>query len=121
MDVNKSEAMGNLCISNEVIAAIVKTAALEVNGVDSISIANSGVRGFFSKTNYAKPIKIEMSEELVGIEVNVIVKNGSSIPDVADAIQQNVKNAVQNMTGLAVSRVDIVVCGISKDGLTKEE
>ncbi|MEG0036460.1 MAG: Asp23/Gls24 family envelope stress response protein, partial [Oscillospiraceae bacterium] len=100
-------------ISQDVVASIAKFATLEIDGVESVSTGNLGVKGLITKTNYVKPIKVELLDEVVNVEINVVVKHGVKIQQVANAIQQNVKNAIQSMTGLAVARVDIIVAGIT--------
>lgn len=114
MDIeNMNQPAGSLKISQDVVASIAKFATMEVDGVDAVSTGNIGVKGLITKTNYAKAIKIELSEEVVNLEISVIVKNGVKIQDVAGAIQQNVKNAVQSMTGLAVAKVDVIIAGVT--------
>lgn len=114
MDMENSyQTPGNLKISQDVIASIAKFAALEIDGVDSVSAGNTGVKGLINKSNYIKPIKIEILDEVVNVEVSLIVRQGVQIQKVASAVQQNVKNAIQSMTGLAVSRVDIVIAGLA--------
>lgn len=108
----KSQPTGSLKISQDVVASIAKFAAQEIDGVVAVATGNSGVRGLITKTNYVKPIRIELSEDVVNIEINVIVKNGVKIPVIAGAIQQNVKSSIQSMTGLAVARVDVSIAGI---------
>lgn len=114
MDVeNKNQPAGSLKISQDVVASIAKFAALEIDGVEAVSTGNIGVKGLITKTNYVKAIKIELSDEVVNVEINVIVKHGAKIPDTANAIQQNIKSAIQSMTGLAVAKVDVIIAGIS--------
>ena len=110
---NMTETAGSLKISQDVVASIAKFATLEIDGVDSVSTGNIGVKGLITKTNYVKPIKVELSDGVVNVEINVIVKHGVKIPDLAAAVQQNVKSAIQSMTGLAVARVDVIVAGLS--------
>ena len=102
-----------LKISQEVLASIARYAALEVEGVESVSTGNIGVKGLITKTSYIKAIKIEMAEEVVNVEISIIVKHGVKIPELAHAVQSNVKNAMQSMTGLAVAKVDVVIAGVS--------
>ena len=110
---NKDRPVGSLKISQDVIASIAKFAALEIDGVEAVSTGNIGVKGLITKTNYVKAIRIELSEEVVNVEINVIVKHGSKIPDTATAIQQNVKDSIQSMTGLAVAKVDVIIAGVA--------
>ena len=94
-------------ISNDVIAVIAGVAVSEVQGVAGMS---GGFAGGISevlsgKKNLAKGIKVEKNENKVKIDVNIIVEYGTRIPDVAFEIQNRVKKAVENMTGLGVEEV----------------
>ncbi len=111
---NIKGADGSLRISLDVVASIAKYATLEVDGVDSVSTGNDGIMGLITKANYLKAVKIELVDEVVNAEINIVVKQGYKIPELSAAIQNNVKNSIQSMTGLAVARVDIIVVGISR-------
>ncbi len=114
MDIeNTYQTPGNLKISEDVIASIARFAALECEGIDSVSTGNTGVKGLITKTSYVKPIKIELNDGVVAAEVSVVVKQGERIPALASEVQKNVKIAIQSMTGLAVSKVDVVIAGIT--------
>ena len=110
----EKNAVGSISISQEVVASVVKNAAVEIDGVNEVSSGNVGFRGFLSKANYTKPIRIEINEGIARVQISVIVDQSKRIPDLANTLQLNIKNAVQNMTGLTVSAVDIVVAGISR-------
>lgn len=106
-------------ISNEVVASIAGVAVSEVQGVYSMA---GGIAGGISevlsgKKNLSKGIKVEVGEKETKIDVNIIVEYGVRIPDVAFEIQGRVKKAVETMTGLKVSEVNIHVQGI-KTNLT---
>ena len=111
---NIKGADGSLRISLDVVSSIAKYATLEVDGVDSVSTGNDGIMGLITKANYLKAVKIELVDEVVNAEINIVVKQGYKIPELSAAIQNNVKNSIQSMTGLAVARVDIIVVGISR-------
>ena len=72
------------------------------------------------KKNLAKGIKVDKNENKVKIDVNIIVEYGTRIPDVAFEIQNRVKKAVENMTGLAVEEVNVHVQGVDTN-VKKEE
>lgn len=109
---NTGQSAGSLKISHDVIASIAKFATMDIDGVEAVAAGNIGVKGLITKTNYIKPIKIELSEDVVNVEISVIVKNGVKIPDIASAIQHSVKNEIQSMTGLAVAKVDVIIAGV---------
>ena len=67
------------------------------------------------KKQSARPILIELNDDLAIIDIHVNVKAGVNIPEVSEKVQATVKEAVQNMTGIAVSRVNINIAGIIFD------
>ena len=102
-------------ISTSVIEKVAKLAALEIDGVADVSTGSSGVRGVFAKTNLPKPVEVNMYDGVAEIDVNIIVKYGCKVPSVCKNVQEAVKTNVQNMTDVAVSKVNIVVAGISAE------
>ena len=109
---DQNQAAGNLKISREVIATIARYAALEIEGVASLASFATNLKGWLLKKQSAKPIGIDRSDDVAGIELHVNIKAGVNIPETAEKIQSAVKEAVQNMTGIAVSRVNINIAGI---------
>ena len=110
-------------ISNDVIAVIAGVAVSEVQGVSSMAGGFAGgiTEVLSGKKNLAKGIKVEKEENSVKIDVNIVVEYGSRIPDVAFEIQNRVKTAVENMTGLKVEEVNVHVQGVNTSTINKEE
>ena len=110
-------------ISGDVIAVIAGVAVSEVQGVYGMagSFAGGISEVLSGKKNLAKGIKVDKEDEKVKIDVNIIVEYGSRIPDVAFEIQNRVKKAVENMTGLVVEEVNVHVQGVNTDTAAKEE
>ncbi len=109
-------------ISNDVIAVIAGVAVSEVQGVASMSGSFAGgiTEVLSGKKNLAKGIKVDKTENVAKIDVNIIVEYGSRIPDVAFEIQNRVKKAVEGMTGFKVEEVNVHVQGVNTD-IVKEE
>ena len=101
-------------ISNDVIAVIAGVAVSEVSGVASMagSFAGGISEVLSGKKNMAKGIKIDKTENKVKVDVNIIVEYGTRIPDVAFEIQNRVKKAVENMTGMTITEVNVHVQGV---------
>ena len=97
-------------IANDVVASIAGVAVSEVPGVYAMA---GGITEIFGKKGLAKGIKVEVREKDTKIDVNIIVEYGVRIPDVAFEIQNRVKKAVETMTGLNVSSVNIHIQGIN--------
>ena len=105
----------NIKIADDVVAVIAGVAVSEVQGVYEMS---GGFAGGISevlsgKKNLAKGIKVEINEKTTKIDVNIIVEYGTRIPDVAFEIQNKVKKAVETMTGLNVTSVNVHVQGVN--------
>ena len=116
MDINSSNVVGgSLQISTGVIAKIAKLATLEVEGVQAVAAGSHSVKGLFRTVSQYRPIVVEMTEDVAEITVNILVKYGCRIPPLAERVQENVKNAVQNMTQITVSRVNVVVAGLAPE------
>ena len=110
-------------ISDDVVAVIAGVAVSEVPGVAGMSgrFAGGISEVLSGKKNLAKGIKVEISDNYAKIDVNIIVEYGSRIPDVAFEIQNRVKKAVENMTGLNVEEVNVHVQGVNTDTAREEK
>ncbi|HBE80415.1 MAG TPA: Asp23/Gls24 family envelope stress response protein [Firmicutes bacterium] len=104
---------GSIRIANEVVRIIAGLAASEVKGV--IGMSGGVVDGFaelVKKKNLAKGVKVEVGEKQAVVDLFVIIEYGSKIPDIAYAIQENVKKAIESMTGLEVIEVNVHIQGV---------
>ena len=112
----KSENDG-IQISSDVVAVIAGVAVSEVQGVAGMAGGFAGgiSEVFSGKKNLAKGIKADIEDGKAKLDVNIIVEYGSRIPDVAFEIQNRVKKAVENMTGLNVEEVNVHVQGVNTD------
>lgn len=106
---------GSLQISTEVLGKIARCAALEVAGVAEVSCGsqNRKVKDFLERANVQSPVTVEMRDGTAAITLHLVVAFGARIPSVAEKVQENVKTAVQNMTNVTVSRVDLVIAGLA--------
>lgn len=105
-------------IANDVVASIAGVAVSEVPGVSGMA---GGITEIFGKKGLTRGIKVEVGEKDTKIDVNIIVEYGVRIPDVAFQIQNRVKKAVETMTGLTVSSVNIHIQGINIAEKREEE
>ena len=111
------EDNSNIRIADDVVAVIAGVAVSEVPGVAEMSGGfTGGISEVLSgKKNLSKGIKVESSEKQTKIDVNIIVEYGIRIPDVAFEIQNRVKKAVESMTGLKVTQINVNVQGVNTD------
>ena len=117
--LNKKGALGAVRIADEVVSIIAGLAATEVKGIEGMSggIAG-GIAEILGKKNFATGVKVEVGETEAAVDLYIIVKYGVRIPEVALAVQENVKQAIETMTGLSVVEVNIHVQGV---GVPEEE
>ena len=107
---------GTVSFATEVVATIAGLAATEVDGVASMISPSSGLADMFSRKsnrNLTKGVRIDLDGNKVTVDITITVDYGSPIPDVARSIQENVKKAIETMSGLDVHSVDVHVTGIS--------
>ena len=102
-------SVGEVKISDEVVASIADIAAKEVNGVIGLS---GGLTDIIGKRHGSKGIKLEIEDKVVKMDLFLNIEYGIRIPDVAWKIQENVKRSIETMTGMTVSTIDIHIQGI---------
>ncbi len=110
--IAKEEEGGSICISEEVIASIAAVAALEIDGVASLGGSNVDISELLGKKSSTKGVKIQLEGDAAEIAVSIAIKKGYIIPTVAKAVQKNVISAVESMTGLKASAVNVKVTGV---------
>ena len=104
---------GTVMISEDVISTIVENAIHEVEGVVGTSSKPGADIADLIGKNWGKGMKIQISEDnSVSISCNVSVKYGYSVVDVAKNVQNALTSAVEGMTGVKVTVVNVNVCGI---------
>lgn len=105
---------GAVRISDEVVGVIAGLAAVEVPGVAGMS--GSGLAGsvveMLGKRNLSKGVKVSVGEKQAAVELSIIVDYGVRIPAVAQSVQENVRKAIESMTGLQVVEVNVHVQGV---------
>ena len=111
--VYEKDKIGEVQIADEVVAIIAGLAATEVEGVDSMAgnITNELV-GKLGMKNLSKGVRVEVLEGAVTVDVALNISYGYSIPDVSAKVQDRVKSAIENMTGLEVSVVNIRIASV---------
>lgn len=113
----EKDMLGEVQIADEVVAIIAGLAATEVEGVDSMAgnITNELV-GKLGMKNLSKGVKVEVTEEHVSVDLSLNIMFGYNIPAVSEKVQDRVKTAIENMTGLTVLDVNIKIAGVNLDG-----
>ena len=112
--ISRPEEMGNIHISEEVLAVIAAAAAREVDGVSGLAGGQSGdPTEPLAGKKLSRSISIQVNDDALTIRVAVLIKYGYVIPDVGQAVQDAVASAVENTTGLKVENVNVHVAGVT--------
>ncbi|HIY72356.1 Asp23/Gls24 family envelope stress response protein [Intestinimonas butyriciproducens] len=111
--VSRSDELGNIHISEEVLAVIAAAAVLEVEGIGGLA-ANLGtdLAELLGKKNLSRGIHIQVEDENVTVDLSILVKYGYTIPDVARAVQEAVAGSIEATSGLTVAAVNVNVGGV---------
>ncbi|NHN28479.1 Asp23/Gls24 family envelope stress response protein [Paenibacillus agricola] len=105
---------GLIRISDDVVSTIAGLAALETPGISAMSGGISeGLAKRLSGKNVQRGVSVEVGQLEAAIDLRVIVLYGSKIQEVCSDLQQNVRDAVENMTGLSVVEVNVKVEGVA--------
>lgn len=111
--IHQDPNLGEVKIADEVVAVIAALAATEVEGVASMAgnITNDLIARLGMK-NLSRGVKVDVLEGIVTVSLALVLKYGYNIMDVSAKIQEKVKAAVENMTGLTVADVNIRIAGV---------
>ena len=111
--IRENGGNGTVKIADEVVAVIAGLAATEVKGVASIAggitndtVARKGIKAL------SKGVRVGVEDQLVTVDLTVSLEYGYSIPEVGTAVQEKVKSAIENMTGMKVTDVNVKVADI---------
>lgn len=108
------ESIGAVKIADDVVAMIAGIAAMEVEGV--AAMAGNATNELMSKVgvkNLKKGVKVDVIEKNVEVDLALIMEYGYNIPATSGKVQEKVKTAIENMTGLEVRDVNIRIAGVN--------
>ena len=111
--IQSDENLGEIKIADEVVAIIAGLAATEVDGVSSMT--GNATRELVSKLgmkSLSKGVKVDVLDGIVTVSLVLNLKYGYNIKDTTQKVQEKVKAAIENMTGLEVADVNIRVAGV---------
>jgi len=112
--VEKNTNVGIVQIADDVVAIIAGLAATEVKGVSSM--AGNITKEIISKLgmkNLSKGVKVNVGTDCVAVDLAINIEYGYNVPTVSEQIQEKVKTAIENMTGLTVSEVNVSIAGVA--------
>ena len=107
------DTLGSVQIANDVVAIIAGLAATEVDGITSMAgnIKNELVAKMGMKS-LSKGVKVDVLDGIVTVSLALNLNYGYSIKEITSKVQEKVKTAIENMTGLEVADVNIRVAGV---------
>lgn len=120
MDDIKKMQQGTLKVSEDVILTIVNLAVKETEGIEGLALVNDNMSKTVFKKKDFKNIRIRNLSDSIEIEIMVVAKYGCKVSSVGEKIQERIKNDVQSMTGIRVSKVSVVFDDIVFDSSEKE-
>ena len=100
-----------LSVSTDVMEKMAEIAAKEVEGIVGLA-KTMDLKGVLKSTGSFKGVKVENVNGTIEINVFICVKQNTKVKEVAEKVQQNVKEKIQNMTGSAVSQVNVQISDI---------
>ena len=114
--IQNDASLGEVKIADEVVAIIAALAATEVEGVASMAgnITNELISRLGMK-NLSKGVKVDVLEGVVCVDLALNIKYGYGIPETSKTVQEKVKAAIENMTGLEVSDVNVAIAGVDME------
>lgn len=114
MEISKQTPQGGVIISEEAVSSIVTNAAKDVNGVTGFSNKPDDVASTIKKGSLKvmSPVRVFQDGDDLDISVYINIASGIKIQPVAEEVQRVVKEAVQNMTGKLVSKVNVIIASV---------
>lgn len=122
INVDSQGEVGTVTYANEVIAIIAGMAMYEIEGVVKPTTTSAGISELFARSNkpMTRGVKVEVGTEEASADLTMTVEYGQPVQKVATEVQENVRKAIESMTGLRVVKVDVHVVGISFEKETQE-
>jgi uncharacterized alkaline shock family protein YloU len=114
--IHENVDLGEVIISDEVVAIVAGLAATETDGVKSMAgnITNEVVSRLGMK-NLSKGVKVDVNDGEVAVDLALNIKYGYQIPAVSEKVQERVKTSVETMTGLKVTSVNVRIAGVDAE------
>ena len=112
--LKEDEKLGAVQIADDVVAMIASLAAAEVEGVSALvgNITNELMSRVGMK-KLTKGVKVEVVDGVVSVEIAIVIEYGHNIPQTSRNVQNKVKAAIENMTGLEVADINIRIAGVN--------
>ena len=116
-DKNTFEIKEGVSISDEVVAIVAGLAATEVDGVEALSgnITNSAIARS-GANKLSKGVRISTNPDgTISVRLSLVIRYGFEIPSICGKVQDKVKTAIENMTGIQVEDVNIKIASVTME------
>ena len=110
-NISTLSEQGSINYANDVVAKIAALAANEVEGI--LGTTGGSIQEMLGVKNLTKGLKVSLNNNTASVDINVIVEYGVKIHEVCNNVQSSIIKAIENMTGLEVSAVNVNVNGIN--------
>lgn len=107
--------LGTIHVSNDVIAVLAGSAALDCYGLVGMASRKQlkdGIAELLGRENLSRGVEVRLDQELVHIDLHIVVSYGTKISEVAHNVQSKVKYVLNEVVGLRVDCVNIIVQGV---------
>lgn len=118
---NTIKQTGELVISEDVIAKIAGVAARDVYGVADLVSIPTDIKSVLKRDRAAKAVRVSSLDSAMTIDIAITVTGGIKVNEICQQVQKAVKNAVQNMIGRPVAKVNVIVADIHLQDKTDEQ
>lgn len=120
LELREDDSMGSVKIADDVVAMIAALAATEVEGVSSmVGNITHELMNKMGYKNIARGVKVEVFNKKVKVDISVNIEYGYNIPATGQKVQTKVQGAIESMTGLEVTDVNIRIAGVDMVKTTK--
>lgn len=124
MDITSENNKDSLIVSEEVLSSIAINSATDVDGVSSFSNRPVDVMTTIKRGSLKvmSPVRIVPDGDNISVSIYLNIEPNKEIKPIAEGVQHNVKEAIENMTGKCVTKVNVVIAGIdfNEDGDSTE-
>lgn len=112
--ISYPEERGSINISEEVVAIIAGSAALEIDGVAGLySTPGRDIAELLGKKNLSRGVKIRLEDKTITADIYIMASIDSAVNEVGASVQSAVATAIESTTGLRVAAVNVHICGIA--------
>ena len=112
--IKNSDDKGSINISEDVVAIIAASAAVEVEGVHGLFYSpGKEITHMIGKRGFSRGVKLNIEGDDITIDVHIVAEMGFSISDVGVAIQKAVTSAIEDTVGAKVNAVNVHICGVA--------